>query len=358
MLDIMQLRLDPWAAEYNTAYFADSIAPELHSQQIDITIEHSNWQACTPRLPAASAITWQRLLFSDGSRRIEARVLLEDADNAQLAFGALGSYALGVVDCCAQSQRTASYLDIEKELELHHVQRLCLLSNEHKINDFTIIPDSLYHFGSLNYHVTPCQGIEADAVIRELQKQMLKAERELTTMLLEHYDDALIIRDGRHPRRQEASRAYDVVGYVKTIHDIRLSRQELDVVRNLSEGQRSPLFLVQDPKVKHFVPYFECFLRLRDPSPWLYSLAGMVRLQFFAGKQSEKYSNYLAAAQARADWLSLHLPHFASRQYQDPRAPQQLLPVRALEAELRRRMGHPQLIRQRIMRYLRERNAG
>lgn len=352
----MHLRLDPWAAEYNTAYFADSIASELDSQHIDITVEQADWQACTPSVPDDAVISWQRLLFTDGSRRIEARVLLEDAAKAQVAFGALGSYAIGVVDCCAQqpAQRAASYLDIEQELGIRNVQRLCLLSNGHELDNFSLVPDLLRNFGTLNYKVQSCEESDADAVIRKLQEEMLEAERKLTSALLSHYDHALILRDGPHPRvdvrnQQGDKRGHDVVGYVKTIHNIRLSRQELDVVRNLSEGQRSPLFLVHDPRV----PYFECFLRLRDPSPWLYSLAGMVRLQFFAGSQPE---DYLEAAKLRADWLSLHLPRFASRQYQDPRAPQQLLPVRALEGELRRLMGNPQLIRQRIMRYLRERN--
>lgn len=352
----MHLRLDPWAAEYNTAYFASGIASELDDQQIDITIEHADWQACNPNMPAPEKISWQHLLFSDGSRRIEARVLLEDTNKAHVAFGALGSYAIGVVDCCAKqpAQRAASYIDIQQELNIRSVQRLCLLSNGHTLDNFNIAPDFLHHFGALDYKVQACEESDADAVIRKLQDEMLEAERNLSSALLSHYDHALILRDGPHPRvdvrnQQGEKRGHDVVGYVKTIHHIRLSRQELEVVRNLSEGQRSPLFLVHDPRV----PYFECFLRLRDPSPWLYSLAGMVRLQFFAGNTPE---DYLEAAQLRADWLSLNLPRFASKQYQDPRAPQQLLPVRALEGELRRLMGHPQLIRQRIMCYLRQRN--
>ena len=38
------------------------------------------------------------------------------------------------------------------------------------------------------------------------------------------------------------------------------------------------------------------------------------------------------------------LPRFASEEFKDPRAPQNLYPVGALEKELRRRLGHPGLV--------------
>ena len=51
--------------------------------------------------------------------------------------------------------------------------------------------------------------------------------------------------------------------------------------RGLEQGERSPLYLVRTRDAEN--SYFEWFLRLRDPRPWLYSLAGMVRLQAYAG---------------------------------------------------------------------------
>lgn len=347
------MRLDPWAAEYTTAYYADTVQEALDSQKIDIRVEQASWQALTPLATNEDAMPWQRLLFSDGSRRIEARVLLEDDDNIHLAFGAMGSYAIGLVHCCPKqpSSFAAHFVDTASVVGIPNVHRLCALSHGREREDIALPADLQRSFGSLRYTISPCEHTEADAVIQQVQNEMLKAERRLISAVMHHYDDALIICDGQNPLL-ESPQAHNVVGYVKTIHQLRVAREQLEVVCALKEGQRSPLYLVM-PENSKKSPYFECFLRLRDPSPWLYSLAGMVRLQFFAGKDPERM---LEPAQKRADWLSLNLPRFASRQYQDPRAPQQLLPVRALEAELRRRMGNAQLIRQRIMAYLRDSN--
>jgi hypothetical protein len=51
-----------------------------------------------------------------------------------------------------------------------------------------------------------------------------------------------------------------------------------------------------------------------------------------------------------ADFAAKRLPGFASSAIRDPRAPQNLVPVGALEQELRRRMGDALLIRRGIER--------
>ena len=65
--------------------------------------------------------------------------------------------------------------------------------------------------------------------------------------------------------------------------------------------------------------------RLRDPSPWYYSLAGTVRLQL----QRRFLTLSCLTVKRVADWSCTYLPAFSSQAHQDPRAPQQLLPVRA-----------------------------
>ncbi len=334
----MKLRLDPWEAEYNTAHVAEEAASE--QPNIETDIEYKTWQAVVPSARLNNTLLYDRLLFVDGSRRIEARVLLEDK-NRQVAFGALGSYGIGVVSCCAQGIDKSDFLKWQ-------IKRICTLSGGHKIDDFELKQTVDKYLGELHYEVIASEERDADAVLRKLQFEMLNAERLLTSSLVDDYPNALIINDGPRPR---IGFEPSVIGYLKTTHSIPIGPKKVRLIRQLEQGQRSPIYLVkgQDPTQD----YFEWFLRLRDPNPWLYSLAGMVRLQAVAGKEPQKRLDDVCEL---ADWLAIRLGNFSSKQHQDPRAPQQLLPIRALEAELRRQMGSLQIIRRRITTYLSQQN--
>lgn len=326
----MRLRLDPWAAEYNTALYAEPGASERSDLDLSVECPIGAWAPVAPQGAARVA----EVVFLDGGRRVEARVLLED-DRAQVAFGALGSLGVGAVRCCDGER--AAFLD------LWRIDRVCALSGGRRLEDFALEPPP-GGSGRLEYRVLSTPERDADAVVRRLQRAMLDTEAELTARLRDTFPDALIVCDGPRPFLLGEG---DVLGYIKTIHDVKVPERELALVRTLEQGQRSPLYLLgsDDPGRQ----LFEWFLRLRDPRPWLYSLAGIVRLQAYAGPDP---TASLARARALADWSCLALPAFASRQHQDPRAPQQLLPIRALEAELRRRMGHPQVVRRRVTRFL------
>ena len=336
----MNLRLDPWAAEYNTAYYAEVTNREDDQVSLNTALEQAAdaWQ---PIQQPAPETTWTDIFFLDGSRRVEARVLLEQ-DRRQLAFGAMGSYAVGAVSCCAHFSRPATFVDDMR------VKRICALSSGYdRVNEPTPLEVNAvapFQLGHLRYDIIPTEETDADAVVRKLQQEMLEAEKALAGNLADSHPQALIVVDGR---RSLLSRERNLVGYVKTIHDIKINRAQLDVVQRLEQGERSPIYLVNPGRSEQ--QYFEWFLRLRDPRPWLYSLAGMVRLQAYAGNDADAYLNDTINL---ANWLSATLPTLASRQHQDPRAPQQLLPIRALEAELRRLMGNPAILRRRITRFL------
>ena len=68
--------------------------------------------------------------------------------------------------------------------------------------------------------------------------------------------------------------------------------------------------------------------RGRHSSPW----AGIVRIEV-------PESQGLAAARDRADEVTCALPRFAGVAHKDPRAPQNLQPIGALERQLRHRLG-------------------
>ena len=334
----MKLRLDPWATEYDTAFHVEE-TEEVSRASIKTHLELETWQTINPR---EETLEFDSLIFIDGSRRTEARVLLED-DLKQVAFGAVGTFGIGAVNCCPKHSREARFIDLDVEASFTSINRICTLSGGHDAPSFDIVSDLSQKLGSLHYVVESTPEKDADAVLRRLQFKMLEAERLLASKLTSVFPDALVISDGPRPKMGLNP---NVVGYLKTMHVLALGEEELKVVRDLDEGQRSPLYLVENNDKSQQL--FEFFLRLRDPRPWLYSFAGMVRLQISAGSKPEER---LEDAIRLANWLSILLPRFATKQHQDPRAPQQLLPVRALEAELRRKMGHSQIVRRRLTEY-------
>ncbi len=330
----MKLRLDPWGIDYDTAFHAEN--EEATRVNVKIKLEYETWQAVTPK---NEALSYSSILFIDGSRRTEARVLLED-DSKQVAFGAVGTYGIGAVDCCTKHTRQARFVDLENEVGVSAINRLCTLSGGYDAPSFDIPSKLGQRLGDLSYRVESTEEKDPEAVLRKLQFEMLVAERKLASRLLDAFPEGLIVSDGPRPKIGFHER---LVGYLKTMYVLPLGEDELKVVRELEEGQRSPLYLVENNDKSQQL--FECFLRLRDPRPWLYSFAGMVRLQLAAGNKPEER---LESAVMQADALCVLLPKFATKQHQDPRAPQQLLPIRALETELRRKMGNPQIIRRRL----------
>ena len=218
----MRLRLDPWAVEYNTAYHAEAAGDGR--DDVDTSVE-GPWQR---HRPERADTFWHDLYFLDGSRRIEARVLLEQ-DAAQIAFGALGSYGVGVVSCCAKKGRRASFLCGEETL---FVRRVCALSSGHSTADFALLA-TRSRLGELNYQVVGTAERDADAVVRRLQYEMLDAEKQLASRLVAQNPEALIICDGPRPFLGGEK---NVIGYLKTIHEPKISESELSVVRGLELG--------------------------------------------------------------------------------------------------------------------------
>ncbi|MFV0523703.1 MAG: DNA double-strand break repair nuclease NurA [Acidimicrobiales bacterium] len=142
-------------------------------------------------------------------------------------------------------------------------------------------------------------------------------------------EPVLTVLDGPLRGRDDA----DTVGYIKTQHVQYLEGRPLGVIGRLAEGQRSPLF-----RIGGRFPRWSWYLRL--PGPVAHPLAGVVRLELPAvGALTE-----VAGAVARADRISGGLPRVASRPHTESRAPQNLVPIAALERQLRHRLGDPGFI--------------
>lgn len=364
-----RLRLEPWGVGYagsaqdvGGAFSGDDEPTDgrghLDDDALSVEVPIGAWRPLRSAAPLAVA----RAIFLDGVRRVDARAVLEGASEAGAsegdaseagapasdgapAFGALGSCAVGAVACDLVAGGRAELLEDVV------VERWCAIAAGvlGALEDVVVPAGPDLRGGArLTFRVTRAAGTDWDAPVAQLQVQMRAAERRMAERLQRRLREggeqpgtagrALLVCDGPRPLY---SADENVIGYLKTIKEQRLPAQALAVVRRLEEGERSPIYLVDAGERARF----EWYVRLRDPRPWLHTLAGSVRVQAYAGPQP---GALLATARGIADWSAATLPRFATKAHQDPRAPQQLLPVRSLEAALRRRLGNAPLVRRRI----------
>jgi hypothetical protein len=137
----------------------------------------------------------------------------------------------------------------------------------------------------------------------------------------------LVVVDG--PLHYVRSRDLPVIGYVKTHSRALLGPEHHRELPKLQPGERTSLFTLGRER-------YSCYLRLVPTGgisgPW----AGVVRLEV-------PQSAGLTAATKVVDEAAAVLPRYAGVAHRDPRAPQNLQPVGALEARLRHLLGDPGL---------------
>jgi hypothetical protein len=125
-----------------------------------------------------------------------------------------------------------------------------------------------------------------------------------------------------------------IVGCIKSHHVQLLPHPQALKLPELPERHRTTLFRTPSNR-------YSCYLRLGAPEPWQAALSGIIRLEF-AG-------NYeLAQLRTVADVVAYHLPRYAGVPHVDPRAPQNLQPIGALETYLRRLLGDGTLARRAL----------
>ena len=162
---------------------------------------------------------------------------------------------------------------------------------------------------------------DPDAPLQELQRRMREAEGRLAEDLCAR--GHLTIVDG--PLNFVRSRDLPVVGYVKTHYRPLLPPDLHERVPELQAGERTSLIAARSD-------VYTSYLRLTEGSraagPW----SGIVRLEVPA-------SPGLKAAVETIDSVAASLPRFAGIPHADPRAPQNLQPIGALETHLRHLLG-------------------
>lgn len=256
----------------------------------------------------------------DGRQRFEGALYIEDAYPALLFSFAVGAVRLepGRAQFYAPGWRVERYLLVAGE-----------------------VPADLLELGpGLAYRVWPCpaaQGYEAlqeeaHTLRRQVEDRLGQRIARANPAALILHDGPLYLTDGPYARR---------LGYAKTQWRAYLSPEHAALVPRLAPGERTPVFEIHKrngPKVRSW------YLRLPlDPDRPYAPAASLVRVETGAdGEEAVQLARYS---------LSL-LPRLASKPYRDPRAPQNLVPIGALERELGRRLGRLEVIRARLLRSL------
>lgn len=318
---MLALRADPWTPEYGLGFQA---RVDETPARADPFVETEDWARPVVPAPAEPGTMW----FVDGVRRVELRLIADDEGGLR-APGLFGSFAVGAVRCDGR----AAFAE-------HAVGRSVVVGGGLRADRVEVEVGR----DRLAYEPATEPGTDPDVPLFGLQKSMQAAEAALAARIAEG-EEGLVLADGRLGFL-DATRS-PVVGVVKRFVRAYLDPEQDALLPRLSPGERTPLFgLVYEGQP---LERYAWYTRLVSSRPAWHDHAGLVRCEVRAGVG-------LDGAMKLSDRVSALLPGFAGRPA-DPRFPQNLAPVSALEAWLQHRMGHRGLIRRALTAWLTERAA-
>jgi hypothetical protein len=299
---------------------ADGAAPQL---DVDTGVEQARWVAVVPAGERASAVQ-----VVDGVRRVEAHAFA-DGPVGEPLFGLFGSFGVGAVRC--EGER-AWVLEDALRVERRYFQA----GGEATEHVFSVGGHELRFAAEHRGEAS------ANGLVDALNRAMLEAESLLADTLAMD-ESALTLVDG--PLRNVRGTGRRVVGYVKRVMQWYVAPPEQRLLLTLRTGERTPLFRVTDPE-DAAAPGRSCwYVRIAELPSNFHPLSGVVRLEVPGALP-------LSRAVALADQASLALPRLASTPARDPRAPQNLVPVGALEAVLTHRLGDREWVRRLLTAHL------
>lgn len=317
----MRFNVDMWDAGYGTAMDADGLAESGAVVTPDVELPEDRW---APIDPDPAVALPDMVLFVDGVRRVDARVWIDELPGptglspASATAAICASYAAGVV-CCCEGRAHLTQARVRRGL-------------------FTVAP----HAADIpttagTYRAWPTEAKKdtplALALSLALQRQLGEVEVAAAVAARSEPTDHpasesdLLVVDGPLRGRAHLDRA---VGFVKTHQSGYLPAELNAVVGTLGPGQRTPVFHIGQTWERH-----SWYLRLpcEPGSPW----AGVVRLEAAPGLSRDDVV-------ALANLTQAVLGRYASDEYKDARAPQNLYPIAGLERDLRHRLGDQQVV--------------
>jgi hypothetical protein len=284
-----------WAATYGNPYLEPPVPTDIDIAPI---VEDDE----VLRVHSVAAAPDMTLVFVDGVRRLETHLTAERSGTA--VRGVTGGHGVGAVICAPAHVPTFDRCVTRRYLVWEGGRDVGLPPHH---NGFMWEVDS----------VAAGANVPAEA---RLQNLMRDAERALAEDLTGN--DRLVVLDG--PLNRVRTQGRRVIGYVKTHHRIPLDASGRATVATLTAGQRTSLFLPRED-------VYSTYVRLPSTRPagvW----GATIRLEIPTHVG-------MRAAVALADLATALLPRYAGVGHIDPRAPQNLQPVAALERHLRHGLG-------------------
>jgi len=297
-----RLFVEGWAPDYGAPFEPlEEFAPAEGS--VDVTVERSSWE---PIGGVDDGIG--RVAFVDGVRRVDARLTVDDPEAGPVP-GICGTFAVGAA-CWDRDARAT-------EIDAARVERLAVLSGRREEQLPPVALDPAYRTEAI---ADP----DPDALVRHIHTMMRRAEGECAAA---HAREGwFVVADG--PLNDLTPQS--TIGYVKSHRVTYLPSSHGATVGALAPGQRTPLFTIAEYQ------RYSWYVRLAKPAGG-HSWSGVVRCEASGSlPQSE--------VRAMADRSAALLPVVSSMEHIDPRAPQNLVPIAALERALRHLMGDRGLI--------------
>ena len=290
-----QIFVEDWDPSYDSPYQVEE--DEIYPTEDARIVEDGGHMEFHPGVSANL-----KLVFVDGIRRIEGGVYHSD-ENGETASGLAGVYAVGSVVSEAG----------EATFGPNIVKRVLIWPDG--------ISASLGEVGMWRWEMLSTTEPGRNGLSEALQDAMRGEEATLAKKMIA--SGGGVILDG--PLTNVKGMKWGSVGYIKTHHQRPVSLPDWQVVARLPTGNRTSLFA---PKSD----IYSCYIRLATPGPISGPYSGIARLEIPA-------EHGLDGAQELATLMAGTLPRLAGRAIKDPRAPQNLEPIGALEQKLRHDLG-------------------
>lgn len=301
-----RLVVEGWAPEYGSSVEqVGSLTPTEGS--VDVRVEDRPWEPIEGRDDGVETVA-----FVDGVERIDARLVMDTDDGP--VTGICGSYGVGAVVW----DRTVP----ASEITDRRIERIAVMTRGRRVDLPAAGPGLAYRSESV-------PGDDPAALHDRFGEARRDAEAALTALLASR--GVFVVADGTLYKPAPTA---EVVGFAKSHRVSYLPGPPGAIVGRLAPGQRTPLFTIKDYRR---YSWYVCLARPRFGHSW----SGIARCEAPAGLAIER-------AAVLADRTAAVLPAVASEAHIDPRAPQNLVPIAALERDLRHHLGDPGLVLRRL----------
>ena len=298
-----RLFVESWAPEYGASVEPDE---ELRAAEgaVDVEVEDRPWE---PIAGVDDGIP--KVAFVDGVRRVDARLVLDESSGP--VPGICGTYAVGAV-LWDRVERRSEVIEAD-------VVRLAILTG----GSIPELPPLDY---GLAFTGMAVPDDDPASLVRALHDGMRRAEAHTAEDLAK--GGYFVVADGPLYEYTDT----DKMGYIKSHRRAYLPAEQAPILGRLGAAERTPLFTIGEGRYRRYSWY----IRLADRAGG-HSWSALARCEASAGLGIDVVAGL-------ADRSAAVLPMVASEGHIDPRAPQNLIPIAALERDLKHRMGDAGLV--------------